>query len=75
MDNLFSNDNSPRTDAPRALTDEEVAFIRDAGRVQGIRLHIRWTHSTLTAAALVVDAAFENWEEKKPIRRQPEKPL
>jgi hypothetical protein len=75
MDTLFTNDNSLRTNAPRALTDEEVAFIRDAGRVQGIRLHIRWTHSTLRAAALVVDAIFENWEENNPARRWADKAL
>lgn len=43
-------DATPHTDTPRDMTDAEKAEVRRAGRLEGIKLHRAWTHSTLRAA-------------------------
>ena len=48
------------TDTPRALTDDEAAKIKAAGRLDGIKLHRQFTKSTLLAAKNAVEA-LQNW--------------
>jgi hypothetical protein len=61
-----ANDNSLRTDRPRFLTFYEVLFIRDAGRIKGIQLHMRWTNSTVSAAVRAVDEVMGVLSETRP---------
>lgn len=44
------------TEEPRALTVYEAQRIRQSSRLDGVKLHREWTHSTLAAAVRVVDA-------------------
>lgn len=43
------------TDEPRALTGSEIAKIRTSERIEGVKLHREWTHSTLAAAVKIID--------------------
>jgi hypothetical protein len=44
------------TDAPRALTKDEIDQIKVVGRLDGIKLHRQFTNSTLLAAKNAVEA-------------------
>jgi hypothetical protein len=61
-----ANDNGLRTDRPRFLTFYEMLFIRNAGRIKGIQLHMRWTNSTVSAAVRAVDEVMGVLSETRP---------
>ena len=44
------------TDSPRDLSVIEAVAIRQAGRLEGVKLHRHLTNSTLAAAVRIVDA-------------------
>lgn len=48
----------PHTDTPRDMTEAEKAEVRRVGRLDAIKLHRTWTHSTLRAAVRCVDAVL-----------------
>ena len=44
------------TNSPRDLSANETAYILQASRLEGVRLHRHLTQSTLAAAVRIVDA-------------------
>jgi hypothetical protein len=67
-----ANDNGLRTNHPRILTFYEILFIRRAGRIKGIQLHMCWTNSTVRAAVRAVDEVMVALlSGRRPLRRIP----